>query len=621
MRKSVFFALFLSLLSVSTAAALEPGDTLWTRTYGTQSGSDYVFCVQQTTDGGYVMAGRYGPLVSGYDAWLIKTDADGDTLWTRRYGGVDEDCAYSVEQTADGGYILAGWTNSFGAGSWDVYVVRTDANGDTLWTRTFGGSSTDRAYYAQETTWGGYIIAGETYSFGAGSYDLYLIRTDQHGNAEFARTYGGTERDHGYCVRQTADDGFIIAGRTESFGAGGSDVYLVKTESHGDTLWTRTYGGGGTDRVGEGRCIQQTDDGGYILGGWTNSFGAGADDVYLIKTDASGGTVWTQVYGGTDYDQAYAAYQLSDGGYIFAGYSISFGPASFDVYVLRTNAGGDTLWTRAYGGANADVGRSVQETTDGSYIVAAYSSTFGPGGYDAWLLKLVGDIEPEVAIEIIPDEPPPFRVPQGGHFGFTGTITNNTEDPQLVDAWVMAVGPEPQGVYWGPFKRFDDLTLAPGQARRAHFNQRVPNLAPLGFYNYIAYCGDYPSTVMDSSYFRFEVAQGDFTEVGRGGWVLTGSFLAGEVLADLPSDFALLGNYPNPFNATTSISFNLAEAAKVSLKVYDITGRLVTTLVEGQMDAGEHVVSWDASGVSSGVYFYKLTAGEYTATKSMNLLK
>jgi len=164
------------------------------------------------------------------------------------------------------------------------------------------------------------------------------------------------------------------------------------------------------------------------------------------------------------------------------------------------------------------------------------------------------------------------------------------------------------------------LQLGPSQARSAHLNQQVHNRAPLGFYNYIAYCGDYPSTVMDSSSFQIEVIAGPLTKAGEAGWVLTGSFLEGD-LSELPSEFALLSNYPNPFNAQTVIQYQLPASSSVKLEVYNILGSKVATLVNGEQEAGYKSVNWDASEVSSGIYFYKLTAGDFTEVKRMTLLR
>jgi len=616
MKKRIFLTVLLAAFFVSAAIA-DPGDTLWTRTYG-GSGNDRCQSVRQTNDGGYIVAGSTDP--SGgenFDFYLVKTDANGDTLWTRTYGGSNVDYAYSVQQTTEGGYIIAGETRSFAPGWMAVYLVKTDADGDSLWTRAYGGVDWEEGRSVEQTTDGGYIVAGRTSSFGAGGYDVYLVKTDANGGVLWTRTYGGAANEGtGYerSVQQTSDGGYIIAGYTQSFGAGSADFYLVKTDASGDTLWTRTYGGSSSDY---GESVQQTTEGGYIIAGVTASFGAGSYDVYLVKTDANGDTLWTRTYGGSNVDNGWSVQQTTEGGYIIAGVTASFGAGSDDVWLLKTGANGDTLWTRTYGGSNVDNGWSVQQTTDGGYIAAGYTYSFGAGNSDVWLLKIAGEAPvPDVSIEITPDDPP-VTVPQGGSFGFTGSLTNNTEDPQVTDAWVMAVGPL-EGVY-GPFRNFQDLQLGPSQARSAHLNQQVHNRAPLGFYNYIAYCGDYPSTVMDSSSFQVEVVAGPAG--GSGGWVLTGSFDRSDNVTGIPSEFALLRNHPNPFNASTQISYEVPATAHVKLEVYNLFGQKVATLVDGQQEAGYRSVTWEDSEAASGVYFYKLTAGDFTEVKRMTLLR
>jgi hypothetical protein len=207
-------------------------------------------------------------------------------MWTRTYGGRYNDRGYSVAQTTDGGYVITGYTCSFGVNNYeDVWLLRTDANGDTLWARTYGGRYPDHGNSVQQTIDGGYVIAGRTYSYGFVGGDVWLIKTDVGGDTIWTRTYGDTDYDYGRSVAQTADGGYIIVGHAESYGAGEADVYLIKTGASGDTIWTRTYGG--TDRD-KGYSVHQTTDGGYIVTGYTGSFGAGRRDVWLIKTDSAG---------------------------------------------------------------------------------------------------------------------------------------------------------------------------------------------------------------------------------------------------------------------------------------------------------------------------------------------
>ena len=377
------------LLSAGCLASIASAQTNWARTYGGAI-VDFVSSVQQTSEGGYIIAGTTNSFGAGdEDFYLIKTNAQGDTLWTRTYGGTGREEGYSVEQTNDGGYIITGFTESFGAGRGDCYLVKTDAQGDTLWTRTYGGPWPEMGLSVQQTTDGGYVLAGVTQSFGAGDNDVYLIKTNARGDTLWTRTYGGSNADEGYAVQQTTDGGYVVCARTYSFGAGADDVWLIKTDAQGDTLWTRTYGGGSVE---QGHSVQQTSDGGYIVGGRTSSFGAAA--VYLIKTNALGDTLWTRVYADSGQAMGYSARQTADGGYIVAGFTQTFYAArTIDVYLIKTDAQGDTLWTRTYGGGRSnEKGYSIQLTSDGGFVVTGYTKPFDAGA-EFYLIKTNGELD------------------------------------------------------------------------------------------------------------------------------------------------------------------------------------------------------------------------------------
>ncbi len=396
-------------------SVITPPDTLWTRTYGGSDGEEGMD-VQQTSDGGYIFVGigrSFGH--GGPDAYLIKTDANGDTLWTRSYGGIEQDWGVSVCQTIDGGYVITGETNSFGAVEFDVFLIKTDANGDTIWTRTFGGTNADIGKCVQQTTDGGYIITGYTRSFGAGDWDVWLIKTDTNGDTIWTRTFGGTSEDNGYFVQQTTDGGYIVTGSTQSFGAGIHDVYLIKTDMNGDSVWTKTFGGSDIDFA---RCVQQTTDGGYIILGSTNSFSGNIwPDLWLIKTNSNGDTLWTRTHGGGDSESGCRVQQCFDEGYIISGYTHSYG-GTRDAYVLKTNINGYFSWMRVFGGAGYECGTCVDQTLDGGYIVGGYTTTFGAGSYDAYLIRLAWD-------SIGPPPPPlptlSLTYPNGGESWIIGS--------------------------------------------------------------------------------------------------------------------------------------------------------------------------------------------------------
>jgi hypothetical protein len=357
--------------------------TFFAKTYG-GTYSEYAYSVQQTSDGGYIVAGLTDSFGAGYDdIFLIKTDASGNIQWAKTYGGTDNNRAYSVQQTSDGGYIVAGTTRSFGAGWRDIFLIKTDANGNVQWAKTYGGTYEDEASSVQQTSDVGYIVAGITWSFGAGYYDIFLIKTDENGNVQWAKTYGGTYQDYAYSVQQTSDGGYIVAGYTGSFGAGG-DIFLIKTDANGNVQWAKTYGGTSYE---EAYSVQQTSDGGYIVAGWTWSFGVDSGDIFLIKTDASGNVQWAKTYGGTSYDWAFSVQQTSDGGYIVAGWTRSFGVGYYDIFLIKTDANGNLQWAKTYGGTDEDYAYSVQKTSDGGYIVAGFTESFGAGYSDVFLIK------------------------------------------------------------------------------------------------------------------------------------------------------------------------------------------------------------------------------------------
>ncbi|MDA3833377.1 MAG: right-handed parallel beta-helix repeat-containing protein, partial [Spirochaetales bacterium] len=239
----------------------------------------------------------------------------------RWYGGGEDDCGNSVQQTKDGGYIVAGYTNSYGAGDRDFYLIKTNSYGDTLWTKTYGGGNSDYGSSVQQTSDGGYIIGGSTYSYGPNtpSYaNFYLVKANSSGYTLWTRNYnGGSNNDRCYSVQQTNDGSYILAGYSWGYLYGYDDVFLVKTDSIGNALWKKAYGGSIND---EGNSVKQTTDGGYIITGrrdcpiWTSG-----GDVYLIKTDSLGNSLWTKTYGGDFMDYGNSVQQTSDGGFIIAG--------------------------------------------------------------------------------------------------------------------------------------------------------------------------------------------------------------------------------------------------------------------------------------------------------------
>jgi hypothetical protein len=275
---------------------------------------------------------------------------------------------------------MAGGTHSFGAGNRDVYVIRTNGSGDTLWTRAFGGSGIDCGNSVVPVADGGCLVAAWTMSFGSGPSDMYVIRLDPAGETLWTRVYGGSQYDYAHPACQCRDGSFIIAGWTNSFGAGSYDMYVVKVNPSGDTVWTRTYGGTQEDYA---LGVAATADSGCVIAGFSSSFGVGGYDVYLVRIDASGDTLWTRTYGSSSSDWGYSIAPTTDGGYI----SAAGRAGSSQAWLLKTDAFGDTSWTRTFGGSGQEEGLAVAQTTDGGYVMSGFTTSLGAGGQDYYLVK------------------------------------------------------------------------------------------------------------------------------------------------------------------------------------------------------------------------------------------
>ncbi len=359
----------------------------WARTYG-GSGFDYAYSVQTTTDNGMVVAGEttsFGNL-SG-DLWIVKVDAEGNIAWQKTYGGEYTEICYSIQQTRDGGYIAAGITGSFqhGVTGGELWVLKLDGQGNIQWQKVYSGLLDDEAHAVQQTSDGGYIVAGHTESAQeSGNYDVWILKLDSRGNITWQKTYGGSGIDDAWAIQQTRDRGYIVAGSTNSFGFGNSDAWILKLDPNGDIVWQKTYGGSGDDYS---RSILETEDGGYIVAGYSNSFSSnGDDDAWVLKLDSNGNILWQKAYGEDYTDECLYSIQLTEGGGVIAAGS-AFNNRS-DFYILKIDGNGNITWQRTFGGDMAEEVRAIQETPNGGLIVAGYTASFGAGGTDMWVLSL-----------------------------------------------------------------------------------------------------------------------------------------------------------------------------------------------------------------------------------------
>lgn len=300
--------------------------------------------------------------------------------WNRTFGGSSDDVGTYGQQTADGGYIVTGYTSSYGADapfSWlikvqhrgDLWLIKTDADGKLEWDRTFGGLGKDLGFFVQQSDDGGYIITGGKKPFWIiANYDLWVIKTDSKGNLEWERTFGGSGEDVGFCVRQTKG-GYIVAGYTSS--SDGRKLWLIKLDPQGNKEWDIAMG----RRDSEAASLQLTADGGYIITGYTTVSETGNEDLWLIKTDSDGQWSWLKAFGGPNRDLGLSVQETKEGGYIISGLTESFGAGKGDVWLIKTDEDGNIEWERTFGGSSFDSGACVQQTADNGYIITGYNTT------------------------------------------------------------------------------------------------------------------------------------------------------------------------------------------------------------------------------------------------------
>lgn len=489
--KQLFTLVLLVLLGASIFA--QAPDTLWSNLYGDRAGwdgYDQIYGATATWDGGFAINGystTNGDTIKG-DQWVVKINADGDTLWTKTFGAFDRrDYGRDILESYDSCLIICGHGRIANTTEdYRILLFKADSLGNQIWAKDYVGANGFSTEAIVQTADSGYAVVGWT-----DDMDVFLFRADSLGDSVWAQTYGGVDNDMGYDLCQTNDGGFMIVGSTESYGAGSWDIWIIKTDAAGDTVWTRTIGGDGYET---GRAIAKTHDGHYMIAGSGIQVNT---DVFLTKIQENGDTLWTKWAGqdaGNDAPLGITA--TADNGFLIAGKNYSLVTGDNDMYILKIDAAGDTLWS--------------------------YSCSFN--AHD----------EAHVALEAAT-----------GKTYLFGTRASSSSGSYR-DYWVYA---------------FDNAV---------------------------------------------DVSEGS--------------------QENLPKVYYLSNNYPNPFNPATTIDYRLPERGHVSIEVYNVLGQKIATLVDQEQPAGEHTTFWNGKTsygqtVATGLYLYRLQAGDHVETKKMLLLK
>lgn len=338
-------------------------------------------------------------LMALFSCSLLAQNTNPPVEWSKTLGGSGLSEAYSLDQTEDGGFIVAGYTTTKGAGAYDFWLVKLNSEGTVEWDKTFGGAGYELAWMVKQTSDNGFIVAGWTTSYGSGEYDLFMIKTDYLGNEEWRKIYGGTSWDLAMDIQQTPDGGYIMAGESWVYSNNNwnADGWAVKTNSAGEIMWQKKFGGNHRDIF---FAVEPTSDGGYVFSGFTMSLGSvyGSRDNWLVKLDENGNELWNKTYDGNNgEDWARDVKEAPDGGFVIACASKNSTQDKFDFCIIKTDKNGNEIWKNLYGGEYSTWGRSIYNTSDGGYIASGQITVSSDinSETDLWLLKINSNGEEE----------------------------------------------------------------------------------------------------------------------------------------------------------------------------------------------------------------------------------
>jgi len=385
---------------ISGVAYAQMPDTSWTRAYGT-SLREGAYSIDRTYDGNYIVTGEVENGRYNTDVYLLKIDPDGDTLWTRSFGDINlDEFGRSVRETSDHGFIITG----YGGVSQEnqVILIKTDSLGNYEWQNAFGPTPDNRGHVVRETSDGGFIIAGQAWVIhGAfGSYDTYVIKTNSGGGLEWERFIGGSLNEFSLGVTEAANGDFVAAGRSQT---SGWDAYLVRLSPSGDSLWAVSLNHAGQNDATD--ILTRPDGTGFMVTGIQYIPGYGGSNAFLSRVDNDGNVIWWQDYGGADEEWGQTMVPTDDGGYVLGGMMSNYN-VGWNVYVVKTDSLGNEEWSDDFGGSGDDRGHGITYGYDGSIVIAGWTSTYGNGWLDVYLLKFEGSptgVEDDQQIVALPN--------------------------------------------------------------------------------------------------------------------------------------------------------------------------------------------------------------------------
>ncbi|MCU0414200.1 MAG: T9SS type A sorting domain-containing protein, partial [Ignavibacteriaceae bacterium] len=581
--------------------------------------------IDLTDDGGYMIVGSTESFTSGEIMFVLKLDSAGTLQWNKVYDAYGYGKLTGVKQTSDGGYYIAGFIEG-GFGFLDQFIMKTDMIGNVLWAKNFGGIEADEFRKLSITAGGGLVVAGSNASFGVGAKDAQAIKINTNGDVEWAKTYGTLYEDFNSSCIIASDGNYVLSGAVDITGSYGIRPTLIKLDTLGNIIWAKYYSGYIEDWA---RDVIETSDGGFLITGDTRSFGlGGSQDVYLIKTNSGGNVEWAKSYGGIGSDVGYGVVLSNDGKYLVAGYTNSFGFGGYDGLLMKVDTTGSIEWFRTYGGYTSDYIYDLIVGSDNGFALTGRRSSNTLGGDDVWLVKTdangfsncaFGDYNPNV-----------FTISNlqalnmnMGIFSYISAATPNltTIIPNSSQTTSCAIIP----VELKSFNyKIENNNVVLNWSTATELNNQGFKIVREG--NEIGFVAGSGTTTEPREYsfndenvkpgnYLYELIQIDFDG---------SSVKAAELevtVNNIPSEYILQQNYPNPFNPKTIIGFALPRNANIKLSVYNTLGESIAVIVDGFKESGYYQTEFDGSNLPSGIYFYTLSSDNFISTKKMMLLK
>ncbi|MBK6764844.1 MAG: T9SS type A sorting domain-containing protein [bacterium] len=570
--------LVLLWISVSSAAFAQAPGIDWQHQSGL--GSDFEAIGIREVGVGEVVVAGFTDVNFNYDVYVRKFFANGSVEWSTHLSTFEDDQATGISLSAGSGYAVGGWRSLFG-GPADIILNLLDSGGSLLNSFTYGAGDDEVANDLQTTSDNGYVLAG--YRDQGLGRDFHIIKVTSAGALTWSKTYGGASDDVAHAVLQTSDGGYLVVGETSSFGFGDKDVWVLRLDANGDSLWSSAFLSAETE-VGYG--VTQTSDGGFAISGYQQTLMPFDQDVLLIKIDASGALLWTTLLDWGGFDLAYDVDECNDNGLVVCGKSDG-GSSSEEATVWKFDEIGQHYWTVQVGDASGDGTYEIRQLNAGGYIFCGYTANPTEETIDMLVVKLLPDIDLEGPLPVELLSFGAVSTEQGIELSWT------TASETDVDHFELYRGTN------GDFLRVAELA-ATGSASSGQTYRFADSMVE----RHVDY--SYYLTVVDVNGAREELRDR----------MVTASWHEG---AAIPEEFTLRA-YPNPFNPTTTIEFTLSEAGQVTLAIFDNTGRTIETLARAA-NAGTVRFEWNAEGRSSGTYFARVSAAGGSRVVPLVLLK